>query len=172
MSRPADDKPGLKVIRGDELPLSNASLLDLARSVLGRGFSLRFQAKGASMAPFIRDRDILTVAPKAGAGPLPGDIVACIHPADGKLCVHRIVALRGEKALVKGDNASAPDGALRESDILGFVRRVERDGRLVRFGIATGARFVAGLSRTKALGWLLSVMRAAVRVFPGRRRGR
>lgn len=169
MPSPSDDRPGLKVIRGAELPLSNASLLALARSVLERGFALRFQAKGASMAPFIRDGDILTLAPGGTGGPRPGDIAAFVHPSDGKLCVHRVVALRGGKALIKGDNVSEPDCALPAGGILGYVRRLERNGRKVRFGIFVGAPLVARLSRTRGLGWTLSGMRLACRAFPRRR---
>jgi hypothetical protein len=45
------------------LSLSGAALLALARDVLARGAQVRFRARGSSMSPFIRDRDILTLAP-------------------------------------------------------------------------------------------------------------
>ncbi len=165
MSKPVEDKPGLKVIRGAELPLSNASLLALAEDVLGRGFSLRFQAKGSSMAPLVRDRDILTVGPKGGDTPRPGDIVAFVHPADGKLCVHRVVAFRNGKATIKGDNVPMADGVFPESSILGYVRRVERDGHDVRSGLGLMGRLIASLSRSRAWEGLLSGARRITRPF-------
>lgn len=170
MSKAAGSRPDLKVIRGDELPLSNASLLALARSVLERGASLRFQARGFSMAPFIRDGDVLTVVPKGGGRSNPGDIVAFVHPANDRLTVHRIVAIRGGKVAIKGDNVSVPDGAIPEENILGFVRRVERDGRVVRPGFGTAGRLIASLSRYRAWGGLLSGARAVARPFLRRRR--
>lgn len=170
MSKRARSKPGLKVIRGDELPLSNASLLELVRAVLGRGFSLRFQAKGFSMAPFIRDRDILTIGPKGAERPRPGDIVAFVHPADGKLCVHRVVAFRDGMATIKGDNMPLADGVFPESSIVGFVRRVERNGRVVRSGLGVRGRLIASLSRSRAWDGLLTRARMVVRPLRGRRR--
>ncbi len=170
MSKPAGSKPGLKAIRGDELPLSNDSFLALARAVLGRGFSLRFQAKGFSMAPFIRDGDVLTLAPKGGNPPRPGDIVAFVHPSDGKLAVHRVVAFRDGKATIKGDNVPNPDGTFPEGSIFGFVRRVERDGRVVRPGFGVAGRLIASLSKRRIWGELLAGARAVARPFRGRRR--
>lgn len=169
MSKPAGSKPGLRIIQGEELPLSNASFLALARAVLGRGYSLRFQAKGSSMAPLIRDGDILTLAPKGGKPPRPGDIVAFVNPSDGKLAVHRIIAFRGGKATIKGDNVPVPDGIFPEGSILGFVRRVERDGRVVRPGFGPAGRLIASLSALRAWGGLLDGARAVTRPF---RRGR
>lgn len=170
MSGPAGSRPGLKVIRGNELPLSNASLLALARSVLGRGASLRFQARGFSMAPFIRDGDVLTVFPKGERRPRPGDIVAFVHPENDRLTVHRVVTIRDGEVAVKGDNVSMPDGTVPEERILGFVRRVERDGRTVRPGFGAAGRLIASLSRRRAWRTLLSGARACARALPGRTR--
>ncbi len=171
MSRPAGSKPGLRTIPGDELPLSNASFLALAGAVLGRGFSLRFQAKGSSMAPFIRDGDVLTLAPKGGKPPRRGDIVAFVNPSDGKLAVHRIIAFRRGEATIKGDNVPAPDGTFPEGSILGFVRRVERDGRVVRPGLGLAGRVIAMLSARRAWRGLLSGARTVTRPFRGRGSG-
>jgi len=170
LSKAAGSRAGLKAIRGDELPLSGASFLALARAVLGRGFSLRFRAKGFSMAPFIRDGDVLTVVPKGGDLARPGDIVAFVHSSDGRLTVHRIVAFRGGEATIKGDNVSMPDGTFPEGSILGFVRRVERDGRVVRPGFGVMGRLIASLSRHRVWEGLLSGARAVARPLRGRRR--
>ena len=45
------------------LSLSGPALLALARDVLDRGVRVRFRAPGSSMSPFIRHRDVLTLAP-------------------------------------------------------------------------------------------------------------
>jgi signal peptidase I len=170
LSKPAGSRPGLRTIQGDELPLSNASFLALAQAVLGRGFSLRFQAKGFSMAPFIRDGDVLTLAPAGGKPPRAGDIVAYLDPSDGKVAVHRVISFRRGEAVIKGDNVPAPDGTFPEGSILGFVRRVERDGRVVRPGFGLAGRLVAALSARRAWQGLLSGARTVTRPFRGRRR--
>ena len=170
MSKPAVSRPGLRTIPGEEFPLSNASFLALAGAVLGRGFSLRFQAKGFSMAPLIRDGDILTLAPKGGKPPRPGDIVAFVNPSDGKIAVHRIIAFRRGAATIKGDNVSLPDGTFPESSILGFVWRVERDGRIVRPGFGVAGRFIASLSARRLWRGLLACAEVVSRPFRGERR--
>jgi hypothetical protein len=122
------------------------------------------------MAPFIRDGDVLTIVPKGGERPHPGDIVAFIHPSDGRLSVHRVVAFRGGEATIKGDNVPMPDGIFPEGSILGFVRRVERDGRTVQPGFGVMGRLIASLSRHRAWEGLLSGARAVAHPFSGRRR--
>jgi len=158
-------KPGLKTIPGEALPLSNASFLSLARAVLGRGYSLRFLAKGFSMAPFIRDGDVLTLAPRAGKRLRPGDIVAYVNPSDGRLSVHRIIAWRAGKITIKGDNVPMPDGTFAEDSVLGIVRRVERDGRVVRPGFGIAGRLIAGLSGQRTWYGLLAGARTLTRPF-------
>jgi len=46
---------------GRRLPM--AVFTRLAKDVLGRGASFRFQARGNSMTPFIRDGDVIAIVP-------------------------------------------------------------------------------------------------------------
>ena len=50
--------------------------------------------------------------------------------------MHRVVGFRDGMATIKGDNMPMADGVFPESSIVGFVRRVERNGtgRPVRIG--------------------------------------
>lgn len=121
------------------------------------------------MAPLICDRDVLTIVPKGGDLPHPGDIVAFVHPSDGRLIVHRVVAFRGGEATIKGDNVPMPDGIFPEGSILGFVRRVEREGRVVRPGFGVVGRMIAALSKHRVWGGLLSGARVVAHPFSGRR---
>lgn len=141
----------------DDARLPNQAFLMLLCAILEQGRPFRFRAPGASMTPFIRDGDVITITPFRDKRPRIGHVVAFRHPVLNKLLVHRIVAQHGEGWLLRGDNASEADGAVSHDSLLGRVTRVERDGRLVCLGLGPGGRLIAALSLR---GWLPSVLRA------------
>jgi hypothetical protein len=110
------------------------ALQELLKAVLERGMPFRFEARGHSMHPFIRDRDVVTVAPLPARPLLQGEIVAFRHPMSGALVLHRVREVRAEGLLVQGDNAQRSDGVIGEGDLLGLVTRAEREGVLVYTG--------------------------------------
>ena len=57
-----------------ELGLDDDTFLDLSAEILRQGGSFQFRAHGSSMVPFIRDGDLLTVAPAEPTGLEIGDI--------------------------------------------------------------------------------------------------
>ena len=83
------------------------------------------------MTPLIKDGDVLTVVPVSSAPPQMGHVVAFIHPATGKLVVHRVVGLKGARYLLKGDRALEGDGWVPRENILGCVKKVERQRKKV-----------------------------------------
>jgi hypothetical protein len=160
-----DEKPTPLVRSGGELTLSGDSLAGLMRAVLDKGKAFRFEARGTSMHPFIRDGDVVTVVPLAGPGPRPGDVAAFVHPAAGGVRVHRIVKVEAGRYYLKGDNALDADGALARDMLLGLVVRLERGGRARRVGPSLGAAAIARLSRTL---WFTRLSRRARRLFTRR----
>ena len=154
--------------RGNELRLNGEELVALLRTNIERGLSLRFRARGFSMSPFIKDGDVVTISPALGASPRPGDIVAFRCPSTGKLLVHRAIGKIGDLYLMQGDNVSTMDGGVDGKDILGLVRRVERNGRTVRIGLGPERSMIAFLSRR---GVLLSLLRPAWSFFRSPFRG-
>jgi hypothetical protein len=127
----------------DQLKLTNDILHELMTAVIENGASFRFRARGFSMFPLIRDRDIITLAPLKSVGP--GDVVAFRHPNSGKLAVHRILETNVDGFLIKGDNIPEPDGIIPAENILAVAVSVERNCRKVG----------GGLGHTK---WLLAVL--------------
>jgi len=123
-------EPRLAVIKGDELVVSNEALIDLMREVLDRDVPFRFRARGWSMTPFIRDGDVITVAPLRDIAPGTGEVVAFVHPQSSKLVVHRVTGRKGAARLIQGDNVPGlADGVIGRADILGRVERVQRNDR-------------------------------------------
>ncbi|MHB8094429.1 MAG: S24/S26 family peptidase [Candidatus Aminicenantales bacterium] len=168
MSRAARNKPDLKVAKGKELPLSSDSLLVLLQGVLSRGVPFRFQAKGFSMSPLIRDGDVLTVSPINDGRIRLGDIVAFVSPANGKLAVHRVVGIENGQLEIKGDNVDERDGFIPEKKILGVVTSAERRGRKIRLGLGAERSMIAFLSSRGLARLPLSVIRFLKRLCFGK----
>lgn len=153
------EEPQLRVQKGGEKPLSGLALLELARAVLGRGVPFRFQARGFSMTPFIRDGDVITISPLQRDRVGVGEIVAFIRPGESRLVVHRVVATRRSVVAIQGDSdPQYTDENISISNIIGSVTRIERNGKDIWLGLGMERSFIAWLSCTRLLlplrGWL------------------
>jgi hypothetical protein len=144
-SRPP--KPELFVRRIEDGTISGPALRELLQAVLDRGVPFRFRATGFSMTPFVRDGDVITVAPLAGRSIGPGDVVGFVRPDTGKLVVHRVVGQKGDAFLIRGDYTGETDGPIEVANILGCVTRVEREGKTVDLGLGPERRLIAVLTR-------------------------
>jgi hypothetical protein len=113
------------------LPCSSASFAGLSADILRRGKSLRFQARGASMQPLLRDGDRLLVQPIEAGRVRVGDVVLCSIGPDC-LVVHRVMRRLpgpdGYLFLMQGDRAEQPDGWIQQSQVYGRVAAIERAG--------------------------------------------
>jgi hypothetical protein len=163
---PTENQPGY-VTQSGELSISNASQLELLLAMKERGVSLKTMVRGFSMTPFIRNLDVLTIAPLGNHRLRLGDVVAFKHPDTGRLALHRIIRSTASGWLVKGDNSRKPDSEVPSNLILGCVTRVERRGRRVRFGLGPERSAIALLSRGRGLYlcrqlWLLARRVAAL----------
>ena len=118
-----------------ELRLDDDTFLDLSAEILRQGGSFQFRAHGSSMVPFIRDGDLLTVAPVAPAGLEIGDVVLFRTRRD-RLLAHRLVhkSERGSEWTLEmqGDARLSSDRPVPGERVLGRVVRVQRDGRTYR----------------------------------------
>ena len=131
-----------------ELQLSGKELGELMRIKLQSGLPFRFQARGWSMAPFIRDHDVITLRALAGIKIQVGDIVAFIRPESENLVVHRVIARQGESFLIQGDGAEGmSDGIIPSSNLIGIVTEIERNGRGIWLGLGLERYPIAWLSR-------------------------
>lgn len=149
--------------------LSGPALLELMGAVLARGARFRFCALGWSMAPFVRDGDVITVSPLGKELPGVGEVVAFVRPGAGSVAVHRVVARCGTALLIKGDGVTEyTDGIIPAENLLGRVTRVEREGRDVWSGLGPERTVIAWLSRAG----LVIPLRARLAACRKRIRGR
>jgi len=152
-------KPALFTKKREELSLSSQQLEKLMRGVLDKGACFRFRSKGFSMSPFIKDGDVLTIAPVQGSAPGFGDVVVFTHPNTGKLIIHRIIGKKAGSYLTKGDNALEGDGLISKAAILGRVTKMERNGRYISLGLGPDRFIIAFVIRTGLLPLLWPVWR-------------
>src|SRR5215475_7141190 len=137
--------------------------------LLEQGLSVRFQARGASMSPAIRDQEIVEVTPVISTKLRKDDIVLAKSHCGFRL--HRIVLADPAKDLfiTRGDCGQENDPSLRADQILGLARAKEvRVGRNIvqaRFRSVGGcllrsaARLQSAAEKSAAPG----VLSAAVR---------
>jgi len=87
----------------------------------------RLKVAGASMLPAVWPGDVITVRPRDIAALQPGQVV--LYRREGMLVLHRITRIRGAVLTTRGDSARRDDPPVKESDLLGQVVCVERNGR-------------------------------------------
>ena len=125
-------------------------LVELARAHLALHRPLRARTSGHSMWPFLRDGDFVTILPDRPVHL--GAVVLAATPS--RLVLHRVIALRKDGLLLKGDAMAHPDGVIARSEVLGVLDSHSpcRD-RLIAFTSRLGGG---------PLSWLMTRMRVAI----------
>ncbi len=117
----------------------------ISEEILGRGGVLRFQAYGGSMHPFVRNGDIVEVEPIIPGQVRAGDIIL-FKDGPQSMLAHRVIRrMKNEKGLcfiTKGDSASNADSPVAPERVLGRLRRIERNSRVMNL-TAQGRRKLA-----------------------------
>jgi len=107
-------------------------LLKLSRDILKKGKSIRFQAKGWSMRPFIRDGDFIVVSPVKNSSIRKGDVVFYFN-AENKIIVHRIIRKYKKNdritVLIKADASFGSPEKVDIQNVLGKAIAIEKNGR-------------------------------------------
>lgn len=144
---------------GEELSFSSKSISGMLQAVLSKGANFRFRVTGFSMSPFIRDGDVVTVSALLNSVIPLGSSVAFIHPKMQRLAIHRVVDKQNNFYLIKGDNSLRTDGLVRRENILGYVSKIEREGKSVFLGLDLERFLIALLSRAGIFYCLSLVIR-------------
>ena len=129
---------------------------DLMRAVLEKNVSFQFQAFGHSMAPFIQNNDMVTVSPFLSYRLKTGDIVAAYADRRGVMVIHRIIGVKKDGYILKGDNAKKRDGLFPQTELIGVVTQVARHDRAAWYGGGFWAKkMIAALSKSGLLGGII-----------------
>jgi hypothetical protein len=133
----------------EEIVIPNETLTELLKATVTKGSSFRFEVKGFSMSPFIKDKDVVTIAPLSNPSIGLGTAVGFIHPATKRFIIHRLIAKSANSYLIKGDNILGTDSLVPRDNILGYVSKVERNGKRVFLSLGIERFLIAFLSRVK-----------------------
>jgi signal peptidase I len=117
------------------------------------------------MYPFIKDGDVITVAPLPPKAPSLGDVLVFIHEQARRLFVHRVTKRDGGFYVTRGDSAHFDDGMISRTNLLGYVTRVERNGKKIRLGLGPERSMIALLARTGLLSPLVFRAWCCMRLF-------
>ena len=111
-----------------------------ADELLASGIAFRFQARGRSMFPAIKDGEILQVEPVSVAGLKRGDIVLFRKGTEFK--AHRIIRRSAGMFITRGDTGITEDAEVNADDVLGKVvaKECSETGKLILLAGA-GPRF-------------------------------
>ena len=145
------------MLRQNEISLSSRALIELIRSTLLKGASFRFQVKGRSMSPFIRDGDIAVISPFRDYSASFGRVAAFVRPRSEKLVIHRIIGKNKKYFFLKGDGLFGVDGLIPETSILGVITAIERNGKQVTLGLGPERVIIGLLSRLKVLSFFFLI---------------
>lgn len=96
---------------------------DLARELLQKGMCIRFQARGASMSPVIRDGEVVQVTPVIMSKLRKGDIV--LSTSNSGFRVHRLVIADSDdnRFVTRGDCGLENDPPIRDSRSWEWLRQ-------------------------------------------------
>lgn len=161
LSKPHFKPPHINEIKAEDLYLSNDALLSLMTAVFEKGLPFRFRARGWSMAPFIKDGDVITVSPLNKREPGLGDVIAFKHPVKNRVVVHRVIGKKDPELIIHGDGVEDnSDEIIPLENLLGQVTEVNREGKKVWLGLGIERYIIAWLSRVDLLipiyKWLIS----------------
>lgn len=149
--------------------LQIAPTLDLVEELLRSGYSVRFQVRGRSMHPWIRDGDVLTLVPASGLARIPRGSVCLYRNTAGRLLCHRLLAgpsPAGALLEFRGDAQSGVPDRVPSAAVAGVAVTRERRSRACRID--------GRLSRTAGWAWAVTqALRARLGIAAGalRRRG-
>lgn len=123
------------------------SKIALIGDVLRRFGEVRIRVTGSSMLPSVWPGDQLTIRRRLVTETRTGDIA--VFTRDHRLFAHRVVAHEGRRLVTQGDGVPSRDEPVNETELLGVVVSVARNGK--RAGLPAGpgvaGRLAAALVR-------------------------
>jgi signal peptidase I len=109
----------------------------LSAGLLADGYAIRFRVRGLSMLPLIADGEAIIVEPILTQSIRRGDILL-YSSVRGGVIAHRVVRVeraglgRPVRLTLRGDASISADEPIAATEVLGRVRAVERDGRIMK----------------------------------------
>jgi signal peptidase I len=109
---------------------SQATKCELAAEVLRSAGMVRLRVTGWSMLPTVWPGDTLIIERVDRAGVSEGDIV--LFGRDRRVFAHRVVKNENSALVTRGDSMRTPDSPVNDSEFLGRVSSIVRNGRYIK----------------------------------------
>ena len=104
-------------------------LSPVMEEILRQGGEVRFVPHGGSMRPLVRGgRDAVIL--RRADGPLQKYDCPLYRRADGSFVLHRVVAVRPDGYVLRGDSQTVIERGVQDSQVCAVLAAVERDGRV------------------------------------------
>ena len=107
--------------------LERAEMVSLTRDVVGAGAALHVRAPGGSMRPTIPRGALVRIGPIPGRGVTAGDVVLALA-GDGEPVLHRVIAVRHDSILTRGDASINVDPPIPFERVIGVATHVRTGG--------------------------------------------
>lgn len=123
--------------------------------VLNKGETLYYTNEGDSMMPLIKQgRDVLIIAPKP-AGRLQKNDVPLYKRDNGQYVLHRIVKVRKNDYLIRGDNRYNTEKGIEDRHIIGILTGILREGKVINVTDDHYLNYVRDLNRSYPIRYAL-----------------
>ena len=93
--------------------------------MLEDGYDLRLRVTGTSMSPFLETGSYVTLSRLPLSELKIGDIILC-RCDDGSFKLHRLIVIKNEMLITKGDALGSPDKPFEKTDYQAKVIRIEQ----------------------------------------------
>ena len=108
-----------------------AEVSALMTEVLESGGEVSFITAGTSMLPLLRDRCDKVILVKNKNMPQKNDVVFYKRD-DGQYVLHRIVGVKKDKFIIRGDNLWSNEHGITTKHIIAIATAFERNGKLIK----------------------------------------
>ena len=97
--------------------------------ILARDGKLVYKTRGVSMLPMLRqNRDLVVIVPPSGKLKR---YDAALYKRGGQYILHRVIDVRKDGYVFRGDNTVTPETGITDADIVGVLRAFIRDGKMI-----------------------------------------
>ncbi len=136
--------------------ISGIDFEQLASGLLEEGNMLRFRAHGNSMLPFVKDNDIIVVAPIENNNIKKGDIVFYQGKKESPVA-HRVISLTADNEFifVRGDGYIGGAEKIPIKKVTGIVCEIERNNKTINRKKTSYKLMVWCWTKIQAMRWLL-----------------
>ena len=97
--------------------------------ILAKDGKLVYKTRGTSMLPMLRqNRDLVVIVPPSGSL---HRYDAALYKRGQQYVLHRVIDIREEGYVFRGDNTYLPEPGITDRDIVGVLQAFIRDGKMI-----------------------------------------